>query len=81
MAGGASLCMIYRNLKRISKAPLETSLKICVLQIQKSVYVTPYPCEDQVIYLREYFDIGDEVLMFRADKIENEEIYKDYFGI
>lgn len=51
------------------------------LPLQKSVYLTPYPCEEQITYLREYFGIGDEVLFIRADKIENEEIYKKYFGL
>ena len=51
------------------------------LPLQKSVYLTPYPCEEQITYLREYFDIGNEVLLIRADKIENEEIYRQYFGL
>lgn len=50
-------------------------------QLQKSVYLTPYPCDEQIAYLREYFGIGSEVLLIRADKIENEEFYKQYFGI
>lgn len=49
--------------------------------LQKSVYLTPYPCEEQIAYLREYFGIGDEVLLIRSDKIENEDIYKQYFGL
>lgn len=50
-------------------------------RLQKSVYLTPYPCEEQIIYLREYFGIGEEVLLIRADKIENENFYKQYFGL
>lgn len=51
------------------------------LQLQKSVYLTPYPCEEQISYLREYFDIGSDVIYVRADIIENEEFYRQYFGI
>lgn len=51
------------------------------LLLQKSVYLTPYPCEEQISYLREYFGIGDEVILLRADYIENDEIYKQYFGL
>ncbi len=51
------------------------------LPLQKSVYLTPYPCEEQILYLREYFGIGEEVLLIRADKIENEGSYKQYFGL
>lgn len=50
-------------------------------QLQKSVYLTPYQCDGQIAYLREYFGISDEVLLIRADKIENESFYKQYFGI
>lgn len=50
-------------------------------RLQKSVYLTPYPCDEQIAYLREYFGIGDEVLLIRADRIENEGVYKQYFGI
>ncbi len=51
------------------------------LQLQRSVYLTPYPCEEQVNYLREFFGIGSEVVLIRADKLENEHIYKQYFGL
>ncbi|MBI2329833.1 hypothetical protein HYU94_00380 [Candidatus Daviesbacteria bacterium] len=50
-------------------------------QLQKSIYLTPYPCDEQVVYLREYFGIGEEVLLLRVDKIENEDFYKQYFGL
>lgn len=50
-------------------------------QLQKSVYLTPYPCEEQTLFLREYFGISDEVILIRADQIENEVFYKQYFGL
>lgn len=50
-------------------------------KLQRSVYLTPYPCDEQIFYLREYFGIGDEVLLIRADRIENEGFYKQYFGL
>ncbi len=51
------------------------------LPLQKSVYLTPYECEEQIFYLREYFGISDEVILIRADKIENEKYYKQYFSL
>ncbi len=50
-------------------------------RLQKSVYLTPHECDKQIAYLREYFGIGDEVILIRADKIENEMFYKQYFGL
>lgn len=49
--------------------------------LQKSIYLTPYPCSEQIAYLREYFGIGDEVVLIRADSLENDEVYKQYFGL
>lgn len=51
------------------------------LMLQKSVYMTPYSCEEQIQYLREYFGVGAEVILIRADQIENEGVYKEYFGL
>lgn len=50
------------------------------LPLQKSVYLTPYKCQDAVSYLREYFDLGEEVLLLEVNKLENEHLYKQYFG-
>ena len=68
--------------KRSQQSAFRYILKyINFLQLQKSVYLTPYDCEEHIEYLREYFGIGEEVLLIRADKIENEETYKQYFGL
>lgn len=50
-------------------------------RLQKSVYLTPHPCEDEIEYLRQIFDIGDEVKILKVANIENEKPYRDYFGI
>jgi len=51
------------------------------LKLQKSVYITPYPCDEQIEFLRQYYGLGEEILYLIAQKIENEEVYKKYFGI
>lgn len=51
------------------------------LLLQRSVYITPYPCEEHITYMREYFGIGEDVILVEANKIENEQFYKDYFGL
>lgn len=50
-------------------------------QLQKSVYLTPHPCEDEIEYLRQLFGIGDEVQILKVANLENEASYKAYFGI
>ena len=37
--------------------------------------------DEEITYLREYFGISNEVLLIRADKIENEDLYRQYFGL
>lgn len=55
--------------------------QIRFLQLQKSVYLTPYPCQEEVNYLREYFNLSSEVLYLEVNKLENEQYYKEYFGL
>ncbi|MBI2017989.1 hypothetical protein HYS92_02975 [Candidatus Daviesbacteria bacterium] len=62
------------NFRRILK-------QINFFPLQKSVYLTPYKCQDEIEYLREYFNLGEEVLLLEISKLENEEYYKQYFGI
>ncbi len=56
-----------------------TNLKLH--KLQKSVYLTPFKCEDEIEYLRQVFEIGNEVLILTVRNLENEEAYRKYFGI
>ena len=49
--------------------------------LQKSVYLTPYPCNKEIDFLREYFEVGEAVIYIIAEKIENDEVYRKYFGL
>lgn len=59
----------------------KTLKKLGFLQIQKSVFVYPYPCFNQVTFLKEYYAIGAEVIYMVAEKIENDSAYMQYFGL
>lgn len=50
-------------------------------QLQKSVYLTPFKCSDEIEYLRQICEVGNEVLIFTISSLENEQAYKDYFGL
>lgn len=70
------------NLKRSqSEFFRETLKRLKFLRLQKSVYVTPFVCDDEIEYLRQLFDIGSEVLILKVAGIENEQVYKRYFGL
>ena len=49
-------------------------------KLQKSVYLTPFPCRDEIEYLRQICGVGNEVIMLTVSGIENERAYKEYFG-
>src|SRR3989338_1452058 len=55
--------------------------KLRFLKLQKSVYLTPFKCEDEIEYLRLLFEIGNEVQILKVGSLENEAAYRRYFGI
>lgn len=70
------------KLKRIKQENFRRTLKqINFLLLQKSVYLTPYKCKEEIEYLREYFNLSEEVIYLEVNKLENEQYYKDYFGL
>ena len=50
-------------------------------QLQKSVYLTPYVCEDEIEYIKQLLGIGSSVKVLKVASLENEETYRKYFGI
>jgi hypothetical protein len=49
--------------------------------LQESAYLLPYECFGEIEFLRQYFGVGAEILYMEVSKIENEQLYRDYFGI
>ena len=77
--------LIIYDVKKAKRTNSETFrraiLKLNLLKLQKSVYLTPFKCEDEIEYLRQLFDIGTEVQILTVGKLENETAYRRYFGI
>jgi len=67
--------------RHLSNLLSQTLKNLGFWQLQKSVYLIPYPCQPQVEFLREYFGLGDNVLILEVNKIENDKPFRDYFGI
>jgi hypothetical protein len=55
--------------------------KLKFLQLQKSVYLTPFPCENEIEYLRQIHNVGREVAILTVSGLENEQAYKEFFGL
>ncbi|KKU92426.1 MAG: Transcriptional regulator, PaaX family [Microgenomates group bacterium GW2011_GWA1_48_10] len=49
--------------------------------LQESVYIHAYPCETQVEFLRSFLGINGEVRLILAERIENDEQFRKYFGV
>lgn len=49
--------------------------------LQDSVYLHAYPCDDVVEFLRSYLGVKGEVRLVTASTIENDDIFKTYFGV
>lgn len=48
---------------------------------QKSVYLHAYHCFKQVEFLREYLGVGEYVRMLTVSEIENDSLFRDFFGV
>ena len=50
-------------------------------QLQKSVFICPYPCEKEILFLCEFFDIFKFVDIIIAEKIHNDGMLKKVFRL
>lgn len=49
--------------------------------LQESVFIHAYPCEQQINFLRDYLGIGKYIRYIKATKIENDGIFREFFGV
>lgn len=50
-------------------------------QFQESLYIHAYPCENEIDFIKEYLGINECVKVLIANKIENDRVFREYFGI
>jgi hypothetical protein len=50
------------------------------VQLQKSVWLHPYPCEDEIIFIADFFGVGKCVEILTTDSFLNESRFKRHFG-
>lgn len=55
--------------------------KLGFYRFHESLYIHAYPCRDEVEFLREYLDVAEYVKVLVVSRIENDEIFRDYFGV
>ncbi|MBI3558946.1 hypothetical protein HY085_00990 [Candidatus Gottesmanbacteria bacterium] len=49
--------------------------------LQKSVYLHAYPCEKEIEFLKYFLGLSGAVRIVLAEKIENDQEFRDYFGV
>ncbi|MDP2704429.1 MAG: hypothetical protein Q8P01_04405 [bacterium] len=50
-------------------------------QLQKSVFITPYPCEDEIDFIAQIFDVRKYILILYVERFEGEEKLKRLFRV
>ncbi|OGZ30961.1 MAG: CRISPR-associated endonuclease Cas2 [Candidatus Niyogibacteria bacterium RIFCSPLOWO2_01_FULL_45_48] len=52
-----------------------------MLEFQRSVFVSPYECENEIDFVAEFFEVGKYVRYIKAKYITNEAELKEKFGL
>ncbi|MEK9181434.1 MAG: hypothetical protein AAB786_00200 [Patescibacteria group bacterium] len=50
-------------------------------QFQKSAWICPYPCEDEIIFIADFFGVGKFVEILTVENILRDEKFKKYFKL
>lgn len=68
----------YKKLRDIFRMRLK---QIGLYQLQKSVYIFPYPCFNEVEFLRELYGIAFTVQYLLVEKIEQDSLLREHFHL
>lgn len=55
--------------------------KMSFMQLQKSLWITPYSCSNEIEFLKELYFLTNHVTILTVSEIEGEPEYRKYFGI
>lgn len=55
--------------------------RIGFLQIQGSVWIYPYPCEEIITIIKNNFNLNREIIYLTTDSFEKDEIYRKKFNL
>lgn len=68
--------------EKIAREVLRNKLKqLGFRKIQKSIWIYPYPCEKEIEFIRNFYDIRSYITIFTTKNIENEQFYKNLFHL
>ena len=52
-----------------------------LVQYQKSVWLYPYPCLEEIVYTADFFEVGKYIEYVEAEYISHERRYKEHFDL
>ncbi|MBI2012017.1 hypothetical protein HYS91_04570 [Candidatus Daviesbacteria bacterium] len=55
--------------------------KMQFYNLQKSLWLIPYPCKEEIELLKKFYNLGNNVTLLTIKELEAESVYKRYFGI
>jgi len=72
---------IPEKLKRLRNSLRLHFKEIGLIELQKSVFVYPYPCDDEIEFILEFYNARKHVRLIIAEKIDNQLHLKKKFGL
>ncbi len=69
---------VYNNAREALRAKIK---EIGFVQLQKSVWVCPYECEDEILFLSESYRVTKFIEIFTVDKMLHSERLKSKFKL
>ncbi len=68
--------------KKLAREVLRRKLKeLRFYQFQKSAFIYPFECRDVIDFIRATYEIGDFVKYIETKDLEEEEFFRDWFGL
>jgi len=67
--------------KKAREAMRDILKKLGFYKYQESVFIHPYPCDDEISFVTEYFDVKSYVRTLVAESLDNELHLKKIFGV
>lgn len=69
------------SMNRVRDVFRERLHQLGMYMLQKSVFISPYPCFDEVEFLRQLYHIPNTILYLVATQIEGDEKLRTYFSL
>lgn len=68
--------------KKMARRAINLALKrLGCVQYQKSVFVTPFPCKNEVDFIGDYFEVRRNIKLLLVGELEDDGVLRNNFGI